>query len=244
MDTPETTLYHAVLIMSLALVLVFLFFGVIIFRTQRRHFRVQRNLFMAEIELLEKERARIARDLHDDLGPLLSLTAIQVREAIEEKDPVPLLRMAAKNIDELYDRLSGIARNLKPGTLLKKGLDETLRYFFEQYQLVLPIRFTYSYDAAPGLPDQVSLHVLRMIQELVSNAVKHSKASVIEVGLKQKGKKLYISCKDNGTGWADTPGPYHGIGLHNLAYRVEMTGGKMRFSNDNGTDYFFEIPIK
>jgi len=242
MDAFETTLYHAVLILSGILALLFLLVNIAVLRNKRKNHHVQRKLFLTEIELLEKERTRIAQDLHDELGPLLSLTGIQVKEALDDEEEAPvLLRLAARNIDELQDRLGGIARNLLPGTLLRRGLNAALSHFFAQYQLVTPIDFTYRYEVRDDLPAHISLQLLRMIQELVLNAVKHANAGRVEVLLKQKGNKLFVSCSDDGT-WNNAR-KAGGLGLTSLTNRVEMMGGRMHFASDKGTDYFFEIPL-
>lgn len=240
----ETTIYYAILISSIVLGIVFGYFTITIFRTQRRHYKALQARFLAEINLLENERTRIARDLHDELGPLLSVIRIQT-SVTNETAHDELREKACQNIDYVTERLGGIARNLTPGQLINKGLDVALQDFFDQYREVSPIRMVFRYEVKSFIDTDTGLHVYRMIQELVHNSVKHSGASEIDVHLKERKKKLYILCKDNGKGMGHEM-PAHqdkGIGLESLRSRTEMLGGKIHFHSTGGTEYFFEIPL-
>jgi signal transduction histidine kinase len=204
--------------------------------------------FLEEMERLEQERIRIARDLHDELGPILSVTQIHIDATVvvNEKD-ISHLEKASGNIKVLMERFGGIARNLTPRTLSSKGLNIALNDFFEQYREVKPIKFQYNFNVKSTVEINTALHIYRMIQEMVHNAVKHSGASAIDVLLKDRKSKLYIQCKDNGTGMNpdDTYNGKNGIGLGSLKTRAEMLGGKMIFTSTpkEGTEYFFEIPL-
>jgi signal transduction histidine kinase len=90
MGAYETSIYHAILITAIVLGCVIVYFAVSVFRQQRKYIRLQRQYFTDEINLLEKDRTRIARDLHDEVGPLLSLTKSHIAEleGTDEKENV------------------------------------------------------------------------------------------------------------------------------------------------------------
>lgn len=255
MDTIETSIYTAVLICCFILGFVFLYFGITIIRKQRKHYEMQKAHFLAEIELLESERNRIARDLHDELGPLLSITKIEVSEIkIDKKESIELRRRAILHVDELTERLGGIARNLVSRQLLQKGLHAALEDFFKQYQEVTPIQLSYEYRVKRSIPVILRSQVYKMIREIVHNAGKHSNATVLNVLLLERKDLLYIYCKDDGIGIGDKASrpirgddrardTGNGIGLESLKNRTEMLGGKLQYKSHKGTEYFIEIPL-
>lgn len=246
MDSIETSIYTAVLICCFILGFVFFYFGITIIRRQRKHYEMQKAHFLAEIEVLESERARIARDLHDELGPLLSITKIQVSEIhANNEESMDLQKMAIKHVDELTERLGGIARNLVSRQLLQKGLNAALEDFFKQYQGVTTIRMNYEYRVKRAVPVLLRSQVYKIIKEIVHNAGKHSNATNMKVLLLERKDLLYIYCKDDGIGIGRTgAGVYNdGFGLESLGNRVEMLGGKLQYKNHKGTEYFIEIPL-
>lgn len=245
MDAIETSIYAAVLICCVVLGLVFLYFGITIVRRQRKHYEMQKANFLAEIELLEAERDRIASDLHDELGTLLSITKIQINEIeTNSADSLNLQGRASQHIDELVERLNGIARNLAPGRLLQKGLDDALKDFFRQYQEGTSIQLRFSYHAAASIPILFRSQIYKMIQEMTHNAVKHSGGTYLDVMLRQRKNLLCIYCKDDGVGIKASAGNKGGFGLDNLKNRVSLLGGRIQFSGNGGTEYFIEIPLK
>jgi len=247
MDTNETTIYTAILITGIVFGTIFLYFTITIYRNHRRHFKLLNQQFVAEVDLLEKERARIASDLHDELGPMLALTQIQVN-SIESTDERELmyLEKANENIQQVTERLSGIAKNLSPGILIKKGLEAALKDFINQIEETGQIKMNLSFSVQSGLDVLQSLHLYRMIQELIHNTIKHSKATMIEIQLKETRGKIYLLYADNGLGVStkNKGNKSFGLGLGSLKNRTEMLGGKMDSSTvKKGIEYFFEFPI-
>ena len=248
MDTIETRIYYAFLITGIVLGTIITYFALTIFRNHRRHFKLLSQHFLEEMERLEKERTRIARDLHDELGPMLALTQIHIHatQGANPEDSIHLEK-ASSNIDFLNERFSGIAKNLTPNVLERKGLAVALNDFFEQYREVSAIKMNFIFSIKSNLSNTTALHIYRMIQEMIHNAVKHSGASEVNVHLHEKKKKLYILYKDNGRGinTGEVFDEGGGLGLNSLKNRAEMLEGKMKFSSNEkaGTEYFFEIPL-
>lgn len=246
MDAFETTIYTSVLITCIILGGVFIFAAITIYRNQRKHYAIQRAHFLAEIELIENERTRIARDMHDELGPKLAVIKFQIQASTEAKnDKEELIAKACANLDEITERMGGIAQNLTPRILFNKGLHEALTDFFDQFGYVSKIHFDYHFNVKNKLPVSISLHLYRMVQELTHNTIKHASASVATIQLKERKKKIYLYYKDNGIGITNTikSETAKGIGLSSLQNRAVMLGGQMLYLADNGTEYFFEIPL-
>lgn len=247
MDTNETTIYSAVLITAIVLAVFIGYFGVIIFRNHRRHFKLLSKHFIAEMERLEDERTRIARDLHDELGPVLAVTKIHVGavEPNNEKEKGHLAK-AITNIEFVAERLREIAKDLTPSVLEKKGLETVLKDLFAQFDGTAEIKMKLVYKVKESISAKAALHIFRIVQELVHNGVKHSKASELFVNVHERKKKIYVLYTDNGRGMPNEINyENEGLGLSSLRSRAEMLGGKMSFENKKGkgVEYFFELPL-
>lgn len=248
MDTAETTIYTAVLITGIVIGMIIIYFAFTILRSHRKYFKLLRQQFLAEMELLEKERNRIARDLHDELGPLLTVARIHIEatEGVSQEDRHHLEK-ADEKIKILTERFSGIAKNLTPKALASKGLQIALEDFFEECREISPIKMELAYQIESRLFINTSLHLFRMIQEMMHNAMKHSGASKLHIQLKEKKRKIYLFYKDNGMGIMNkNTSPGNGLGMQSIQNRAEMLGGKMIVikPKEKGTEYFFEIPLE
>ena len=80
MDTSETTLYSAIVLSAIVIGTVLIYFGFAVYQGQLKHFKMLSKNLLAEMEVMERERTRIAKDMHDELGPLLAMTKIQVEQ--------------------------------------------------------------------------------------------------------------------------------------------------------------------
>ena len=235
MDTFETTIYNAVLITAIVIGTIIFYFGVTMFRNHRKHFNLLSQHFQQEMELLEKERTRIARDLHDELGPLLSVVQIQINSvgeiSIQDQE---YLNKAGRNIEILTERFEGIARNLTPRSLVSKGLQTALEDFIEQYKTLTPIRIKLFYKAKNNYSGFYTLHIYRIIQELIHNGIKHSAATSIVIHVAERKNKLYLLYEDDGKGINEDKEAMkaEGLGLSSLKNRSEMLGGKMTINGN------------
>ena len=130
MDPEETRIYTVVLIISVTLGVIITYFVVSIIRQQRRNLELQKAAIRAELNAMEKERARIAADLHDELGPILSVIKFTV-DNVETTDASDkeLLERASHHLDDMIGKLREIANNLVPGALHRKGLMKAVGEF-------------------------------------------------------------------------------------------------------------------
>jgi signal transduction histidine kinase len=249
MDANETTIYYAVLITGFLIGCIIFYLGFSVIRYQRRHLQMQRGYFLTEIDSIEKDRTRIAHDLHDDLGPLLSVAQIRMRslkgcyEADREN-----LEGAIRNIETVLERLGGIASNLTPKSLLVKGLEFALHDFIEQLKCFSGVEVMFTFTVQSPVASNTSIHIYRMVQEVMHNVIKHSGAEQVRLHLYEKGKSLFIFCRDNGRGFQFDAeiNQSRGIGLKSLRNRIVMVGGKMHCYSEpgKGTEYLFEIPLQ
>ncbi|WP_164972686.1 sensor histidine kinase [Lacibacter luteus] len=207
-----------------------------------------RNL-LAEMEVMERERTRIASDLHDELGPLLAMTKIQLEQLQPQTDTEKQRHAnAVQNLVTLMHRSGEIARNLTPKVLLTKGLQTALADFVEQFSEVSKMKMKLNYRLVSKPSSFYALQIFRIVQELVYNAVKHSEAENLHIELREYKRKLYLFYTDDGKGIERLKATIDGtrLGLNSLQNRAYLLGGKMKQLQPQirGTEFLFELPIQ
>jgi signal transduction histidine kinase len=245
MDSHETTIYIAVLITARVMGCIIIFFAFSMIRQQRKHNRLQRKYFSHQINLLEADRERVARDLHDEVGPSISMVKSHINEIITaDKKSEMHIERANENLYKVTQRMGQIAVNLAPGALQKKGLHYVLQDFVEDAEAASGMEFQLKYEVMKDIPASMGIHLYRIVQEICHNAMKHSYASHITIHFKETGKKIYLYCKDDGTGFME-PQNGKGMGLGSLKSRTQILGGSMRYQSqfNKGTEYFFEFGL-
>lgn len=242
MDTPETKIYLAVIITALVLGIIIIYFTVSVIRQQRRNFALQKKLIIAEIDTLEKERARTAADLHDELGPLLSVIKFRVDDA---KEGNPELDKASEHLDDMIIRIREIANNLMPVALQRKGLIIAIKEYISNAERSGALKIQFSYEASLSLPPEKSIHIYRVIQETIHNCIKHADATLLIIELKKQNDHLQVFCKDNGKGFDTTKQNSSGMGLSSIRNRTQIMGGSTIIESKPGigTAIIFDIPL-
>lgn len=208
------------------------------------------------LDVQEKERQRIARDLHDSsLQDLTHLVhQVELSSLYIDQDPLKAkLELASietglrKVIDDIRNRIY----DLRPMTFDDLGLSETLLNFFSLLNQDGHFEILSDID---DIKDQLTeeekeislIMIYRIIQECVQNAVEHSKGNRIEVSLKKKDTVIFIKIQDNGTGFnlEEAEKKDRHFGLSVVKERVFLLGGKMKIDTEEGTTVSIEIPQK
>jgi two-component system NarL family sensor kinase len=248
MDTQEARIYITIIITCLLLGTIIIYFTISVIRQQRRNLELQKANALAEISAMEKERARIATDLHDDLGPVLSVVKFRVDHATSsDEDEKEELVKASEQLDELIARMREVANNLMPSALHRKGLISAVEEFTRNVSDSSGLGITFTTGEELNVTEEKSINIYRVIQEVVHNCMKHAKASRLEIIFEEKNGFLKILCRDNGIGfdYSGTAGQGTGIGLRSIKNRTEIMGGNMTVESKpgKGTAFLFEIPI-
>ncbi len=246
MDSHETKIYHAILIAAIILGIVVAYFIITIIKSQRRHLKLQQANLLVEITTLENERKRIVSDLHDELGPLLSVVKFHIMSLdTKDEEDIKLIDKATDNLDNILDRIRDICNQLMPQALIRKGLVMAINEFISDLENKTPIVMSFRYEDI-SIPQTAEIHLYRMIQEIINNAIKHSGATKMDIHLYKKNDKLVVSLKDNGIGFSTTEVAENsrGLGLKNILSRVDVLEGDIYLTSDstNGTSYTIEIP--
>jgi signal transduction histidine kinase len=248
MDAQETKIYTAVIITTLVLGVIIFFFVVSIIRQQRRNLDLHKKNILAEITTLEKERSRLAHDLHDELAPVLAAVKMKINsfELPDEDDQLELVK-TSEHLDHLLKRIREITFDLMPNTLLRKGLAGAAKEFVEYMGHHSKIDIRYTADDIGPLNEQKTVNLYRILQEVVHNTVKHAGASVLSISISRKKDIIVLSTSDNGAGfdYDKKLSAEEGIGLKSLKSRVEIMNGDLYLESKRGkgTSYIFQIPV-
>lgn len=204
----------------------------------------------AKLEGQEQERNRLSKELHDRLGSDLVYLIWQygaVLETIEnQKLNKEQFQQANEKLNEVYQDIRDISQRLKSDTLEEAGLIPALRNLCSSISLDGKIKAnTLSHGLNGRLPQNMELHIYRIIQELISNTLKHAKATKIDVQVNRLDDELSIIVEDNGRGFNPEKNETEGIGLKNIRSRVKEMNGKMEIdaSERAGTTVMIEIPV-
>lgn len=231
------------IILSIALTLAFIF-SLFYFRL-RRQGALKQKLIEAVVETENNERRRIARDLHDGLGPVLSAINHYFQAFLDAK---PENRESIRNrlqmvISEAIDEVSRISHNISPHVLEKYGLIAALNNLLapliasEKYEIIFSSGFNERLDP------KIELAVYRCITELINNTLKHAEATKISLDIGKSDGRLGILYTDNGKGFVASPGKRVGQGIPNITNRVESFGGTLSVVSSLNAGISVEISI-
>ncbi len=199
------------------------------------------------IEGQEVERERIAKDLHDSLGGLLSTIKLQfdnVQSKVKTIGKVKEYVTANKLIDAAVEEVRTISRNLQPGAMKDLGLIASLKDLFNRVDgKNYPVVTFQYFDFPEKIDNMKALSIYRIIQELLNNAIKHSKAKEILVQLSKQEEELVILFEDDGVGFDPENLTRQGMGLENIQSRVNYLKGNLHIDSQMGKGTTFLIHI-
>lgn len=198
----------------------------------------QKELLKAYVEGTEKERERIARELHDDIGSRLG----SLKRFINTNERNTELE---NQIDIICKDVRTMSHQLAPPSMQVSGLRQLVQQVTDEVskQTGLIIDTQY-YDLPDTLSGETIHHLFRIVQEGLNNIVKHAHATEVDLQFFAHEKELVLTIEDNGRGF-DTSKNAIGIGLQNMKVRAESLNGTIEVSSqpDNGTNIMIRIPV-
>jgi signal transduction histidine kinase len=245
-----------ILILSIA---VFLVLTYLLFSRHRLH---QKQRWQAEqlrqselrskaiIEAEEKERIRIAQELHDGVGQQLSavkmnMSTLESQLQLSGKEQQQLMSQVIEMVDESVKEVRAVSHNMMPNALLKAGLGAAAREFLNRINgSKLKIELEIS-GLEERLDNTVEMILFRVLQEIVNNIIKHADASNVNIQIIHHGNEVTMMVEDNGKGF-DTKHFDAGLGLRNIQSRIEYLNGTVHFDSypGKGTTVSVEVPVK
>ena len=244
----------AMLVMAGAIILFVVFYQKKMIQEQLKHqalvFDHQQKMMQAELESQENERRKLAADLHDSIGGMLSTIRVGLI-TIGRSLPDPKGIDESKHmLDDTISSVRRISRDLLPSTLEKFGFIHAIRELCERFQAASKIAIHLNeHGEAPALDAQRELMIFRIVQELLNNAVKHSLATNIVVTL-SRNEHFQLSVEDDGIGF-DAEAQKNdkqngkGLGLFNIENRARLLGGNLHFENGRakGSKTILTLPL-
>ncbi|MGR3810784.1 sensor histidine kinase [Jiulongibacter sp. NS-SX5] len=218
--------------------------------------RTQKRLLKNSLEVQEAERDRISKDLHDDIGGLLSASklSIQLLGRSLKKNPEYLegLNNSKELVTEALSQVRSLSKDLTPRTLKKFGLSDALFEFTEKMSRASSTEIhleVSGLDSLERLDEGIELTIYRVVQELINNALKHAKASEINVQIERTENELNLKYLDDGIGFdfeAKSADLKSGLGLGNIISRVNVVNGTCDFFSkpQKGTRVDIKLPLK
>ncbi len=226
--------------------------------TQADHHRLELEVARRTAELTElthhlqtareDERSRLARDLHDELGALLTsakLDAARIRSRLgttapEAQDRLAHLVLTLNGVIALKRR---IIEDLRPSSLGNLGLVATLEILAREFAQTSGLQVHCELQAVP-LDAEADLVVYRLVQEGITNIGKHAKAREVWLGLGQQGDQVVVTLRDDGVGFDPQARPGAAHGLMGMRFRVLAEGGRLDLvsSPGHGTTIRMQLP--
>jgi signal transduction histidine kinase/ligand-binding sensor domain-containing protein len=237
------------------IIVIVLFLGLIAFiikLSNQKWIALQQKRFKLILEAQEQERKRIAADLHDGVGQLLSAVKLRLDYAKKKssRDTNELNEIITESrslLDNIADEIRNISYNLVPSSLKKFGLvkaiDETLQKTNFGHDLVIKFIPVTQNDR---FNENIELTLYRIFQELLLNATKHANAKEIDIQLIEHQNEIILMFEDDGTGfdYQKALSESTGSGISNINSRVHILGGILHFDtqSDDGTTVTVTIP--
>lgn len=214
--------------------------------------KVQEQKNKAIIEAEERERIRIAKDLHDGVGQMVSALKLQMSSletGVDFKSEEERNRYndMIAFVDETVKEVRSVSHSMMPNALIRSGLSSAVREFVQRISSTDKLKVDLEIVGLNDRLEQTTETVLfRVLQEIVSNIVKHACANHVTIQLIRHDQEITLMVEDNGKGF-DTSKiqEFEGIGLKNLFSRVEFLNGTIHFDSNpgRGTTVTVDIPI-
>ncbi|WP_159025542.1 sensor histidine kinase [Aquimarina sp. Aq78] len=201
----------------------------------------------AMIEGQEKERQRVANELHDDLGSLMATVRLYFENIkVDKKDNS--LEKASELLEEAYQKIRGMAHSKNSGVIASQGLIPAVmrmaKSISETNTIVLEV---HNFGMEERMENSLELTIFRIIQELVTNIVKHAEATAGSIQFTKHEESLNILIEDNGRGFnfSKIEASSEGIGLYNIEKRIEHLEGNFTIDSTpgKGTSIIIDIPL-
>lgn len=202
------------------------------------------------LEVGERERRRIGRDLHDSLGQLLTGTAfsaqvLQERLAQEGREEAGDAQRIVAWVEQGIELTRALSRGLDPVEIESGGLAQGLRELAEKTSTIAKVKCDFNDDDLASVTDSaLATHLYRIAQEAVTNALKHGHAKHVAIRLEDDGDLVTLTVRDDGSGLPDTGERGTGMGLRIMAHRALVMHGafEVRRLEPHGTLVRCEVP--
>lgn len=214
---------------------------------QRLQISRQKDIAENTLSSQEQERQRLGLELHDDLGPTFSAIKINLKRVtsfVEKGNNNKALSILTDTSEQLTDavgRFSEVSRVLYPVIFNREGLEVAVLDIINNYGNKTSITFSTQLKTEAIESDLVRLAIYRVVQELTTNAVKHSQATKVSVSIVADSEHINLIYIDNGIGF-EPDSKFSGLGLNSINGRVKALNGTVNTTANKGIEIKIYIP--
>ncbi|QOG01072.1 histidine kinase [Flavobacterium sp. MDT1-60] len=206
----------------------------------------QSELVKTRIEIKDQTLSEISKELHDNIGQIISVGIMQLNMYLNSGTPVQqnelndLKEILAKSLDEI--RI--LSRIINKDNLLQSNFIEAIQQDLERIKKLKNIQYQYHLTGEiPNISQEHDLFIYRIFQEALHNSLKHSHSDLFEVNINTTDTIFHLEMKDFGVGY-DTSQTSSGLGLNNMKLRAKLIGARLNMdSGPSGTSVILEYPL-
>jgi signal transduction histidine kinase len=199
----------------------------------------------------EKERSYLARELHDELGQILTalrMDAVWFRDRMQGSDPRVIKRAQAmcKLIDKTIEEVRMMAVRLRPGVLDHLGLVDALEWYATDFERRTDVSCVFDHADVPKLNENIATTAYRITQEALTNVARHAAAKHVTITLKSINGRLHLNVVDDGTGFEQQIlKDGEGLGVAFMRERASLVDGDLEVASspEQGTTVIFTAPL-
>ena len=210
----------------------------LIFENQRIKKDFEQTLLNTQLEIQEQTLTHISREIHDNIGQVLSLARLQLH-SISEKTAEEDIEYTDNLLEKAITDLRGLSHSLNTNSIKENGFAASVEKILEQFEKTGKFKTAFYNDVGFTISDDHGIILFRIIQEVLNNITKHALATEITIRIEKSKKHTVISIADNGKGFnteilQSTDG---GIGIRNIKERALIIGAKLSLisQENNGT---------
>jgi len=209
----------------------------------------QKKVLQATIETQERERKRIAQDLHDAISAKLNVVSLHINMLLDGSLSSNEQQESLSNVlgvtTKVLESSRQIAHDLLPPILAKFGLEEALKELLAEFGATKKVVVQHNIVYLSSLTKAEELHLFRIVQELLNNSIRHGKASLMHLHIQDTEEEMKLVYKDNGGGFLVKQGLKEaGLGLKNIKSRVAILNGELLIKSQLNQGATFTINIK
>ncbi len=246
--------YSFILVILLVVILLIVTFGIAIYIVITRLYRQLRKREAEAIESIitaqERERTSISREVHDNLGPMLSITQMQIgylTEQMEASTQKDLLLKMQVQVQEAIKQCRNISHMISSEVSSSKSFQAVLQEQITNVNEFGNIDISLSVpENFPVIDPVKGTSLIRVFQELLVNTVRHGDATQVDIKIEKTSDYLFLSYQDNGKGF-QLKSVSLGLGIQNITKRIEIIGGKQlwnELSDTSGMNLQILLPLQ
>jgi len=200
------------------------------------------------IESQEQERARIGRELHDDINQRLAMLSLEAEQLLETPSEIEnRVQEFRKRISEISTDVQDLSHDLHSSKLEYLGVVAGIKSWCKEFGERQRVEIDFSNDVHSALPFEIGLSLFRVLQESLHNAMKHSGVKRIEVQLREDSGEIHLIIRDSGKGFdVEAALQGKGLGLTSMRERVRLVNGTFSIESKpmGGTTIHVRVPLE